>query len=331
MSVDNSQARVLVTGGAGYLGSVLVGRLLADGFSVRVLDNLTYGGNSILAYVSHERFDLAVGDTRKTEDVERALDGVQCVVHLAAIVGDPACARQPQIALDVNKKASESLAERAVARGVSRFVFASTCSNYGKMPVPDGYVTESSPLNPVSLYAELKVDFEKSLLLLRSERFAPTCLRFATAYGLSARPRFDLTVNEFTKELALGRKLDIYGEQFWRPYCHTSDIARAISLVLQSDLSVVSGDVFNVGDTSENYQKKTLAAMIVSELGDSAGQVNYVPREEDPRDYRVNFSKIHDVLGFRVKRRVIDGIREIIAAIDSGTVKEPDSPMYRNV
>lgn len=330
MNPAHTNRPVLITGGAGYIGSVLVGRLLQDGFAVRVFDNLTYGGNSLLAYLPLERFELMVGDTRSSDDLDRALADMNTVVHLAAVVGDPACAQNPQLAREVNRKASEMLAEKAVSRGIEQFVFASTCSNYGKMPVPDGYVNEQSPLNPVSLYAELKVDFESFLLNLQRSGFAPTCLRFATAYGLSPRPRFDLTLNEFTRELTLGKRLEVYGEQFWRPYCHTTDIARACSLVLQAERSRVSGEVFNVGDTEENYQKKTLVAMVASELGSACGPVQFVHREEDPRDYRVDFSKIRNALEFRTKRRVIDGIREIISAIRFGTIKDPESALYRN-
>lgn len=321
---------ILVTGGAGYIGSVLIGLLLSRGYSVRTIDNLSYGGDALLAYISHSNFEAIVGDIGNLKQVDRALENADTVVHLAAIVGDKACQQNPKLATEVNKTASEMLCEKAVARKVKRFLFASTCSNYGKIATSSAYVDENAPLNPVSLYAELKVGFEKHLLGLGKADFAPTCLRFATAYGLSPRPRFDLTVNEFTKELLLGRKLEIYGEQFWRPYCHVVDLARACVLVLEAEPAAVAYQTFNVGDTSENYQKKRLVKMILEKLPDRRENVSYVHRDDDPRNYRVNCDKIQTQLGISITKRVPDGIREILFAINSGLIKDPDNVRYRN-
>jgi nucleoside-diphosphate-sugar epimerase len=212
---------------------------------------------------------------------------------------------------------------------VKRFLFASTCSNYGKMADPDGYVDEDSVLAPVSLYAQLKVKFEKFLLQQTGpDGFVPTALRFATVYGASPRMRFDLTVNEFVKELSLGRELQVFGEQFWRPYCHVADFARAIDLVLKSDAKKVAHKVFNVGDTAENYQKKRIIEEIKKFIPEA--KVEYVSRAEDPRDYRVSFEKIKKELGFAVSRKVPDGIREIKDLIDYKVIANPDDPKYKN-
>ena len=322
---------VLVTGGAGYIGSHLVGRLLTSGHQVRVLDNLTFGGLGILPHLSHRRFEFQHGDLLKQSDLKKALSGVGQIVHLAAIVGDPACAQKPDLAHEVNTDGASHLQDLAVTKGVKRFVFASTCSNYGKMDSGAELVDETSKLNPVSLYAEQKVAFEQRLLAHRSDRFHPVILRFATAYGLSSRPRFDLTVNEFTRELTLKRTLEIYGRQFWRPYAHASDLAAACALALDADTDTVSGQAFNVGDVNENYQKETLVRKIVQELGEGHGKVVYVHKDEDPRDYRVDFAKIRRTLGFNLTYNVTDGIREIAHAIRTGIVMDPDDRLYRNV
>jgi nucleoside-diphosphate-sugar epimerase len=321
---------IMVTGGAGYVGSRVVALLLRQGYRVRVIDRLTYGGEALLPFLSSPQLELRTFDLKEKQAVEEALHGVAGVVHLAAIVGDPACARQPQLARETNKDAAEQLCELAIKSGVRRFVFASTCSNYGKMSDPNGYVDENSDLNPVSLYAELKVGFEKFLMNRRSASFTPVCLRFATAYGLSGRMRFDLTVNEFTRELALGRKLEIFGEKFWRPYCHVADLARACHAALDADENQVSGRAFNVGDTAENYQKQMLAEEISKQIDGAEKLVSYVHKAEDPRDYRVNFSRIQTELGFTLTRRVPDGIAEIIDALKSGIIREPDHPRYQN-
>lgn len=321
---------VLVTGGAGYIGSVLVQLLLNQNRRVRVLDSLMYGGEAIVDLLSHPRFDFVKGDVRDGEAVDRALSGIDHVVHLAAIVGDPACAKEPEVARAVNLEASRQLYRRAEKAGADRFVFASTCSNYGKMDDPDAMVDETSPLAPVSLYAETKVAVER--FLLEQEGGAgplPTSLRFATVYGLSRRPRFDLTVNEFTRELALGRELVVYGEQFWRPYCHVTDLARSVIAVLEAPDETVAYDVFNVGDSGENYTKQMLVDEMCRQMPDS--KIKYVKKEEDPRDYRVDFSKIGRKLGFSITRTVPEGIRQLRRAVSEGFFEDPDHPRYRNV
>jgi nucleoside-diphosphate-sugar epimerase len=194
----------------------------------------------------------------------------------------------------------------------------------------EGFVDETSPLAPISLYAELKVRFERYLLegLLRKD-FIATALRFATVYGLSARMRFDLTVNEFTRDLTLGRELLIFGEQFWRPYCHVDDLAASCITVLEAPSHIVAQNVFNVGDTSENYQKKMLAEELLKVVPNA--RIKYVARQEDPRDYRVRFDKIKHELDFKITKRVLEGIVEIHSALSQGVFTDPYSKTYSNI
>ena len=262
--------------------------------------------------------------------MEQALEGVDCVAHLAAIVGDPACAKDPELSRSTNFEGSKLLYEVANEKGATRFVFASTCSNYGKMDDPDAFVKEDSKLAPVSLYAETKVATEQFLLgQPKDNTTKPTCLRFSTVYGLSLRPRFDLTVNEFTKELALGRELVVFGEQFWRPYCHVYDLARSVVTVIEADADKVAFDVFNVGDTSENYQKQMIVDEIKKQIPDA--NVKYVSKNEDPRDYRVNFDKIRERLGFELMFDVPKGIAQIKEVLEAGFITNPDDNKYKNV
>ncbi len=320
---------VLVSGGAGYIGSVLVRQLLQKGYAVRVVDALLFGGEPILDLLTHPHFSFLKGDIRNAEILKQACEGMDYVAHLAAIVGDPACAAQPEITKETNVLASKSFYQIANAAGVTKFVFASTCSNYGKMPDEAGYVTEDSELAPVSLYAETKVEVEKYLLNQPKDNSCkPTCLRFSTVYGLSLRPRFDLTVNEFTKEVALNRKLVIFGEQFWRPYCHVNDLAASVELIFASPSEKTEFEVFNVGDTGENYQKKMIAEELLKIIPDAT--ISYVSKTEDPRDYRVNFDKIKNELGFKITRKLPDGIREIKQAVCDEFIANPDDIKYRN-
>jgi len=322
--------KVLITGAAGYIGSVLTHQLLQSGCKVRGMDILNFGGESLLSVYNHHNFNFIKGDIRDERDVENALIDADAVVHLAAIVGDPACAAQPELAEETNWQASKTLFELAhQTKSIKNFVFASTCSNYGKMKDGD-FVKEDSPLRPVSLYAELKVKFEKYILESKTRPdFYPTALRFATVYGISPRLRFDLTVNEFIRELATGNELEIYGEQFWRPYCHVDDLAGACVKVLESEPSKTDHNVYNVGVTRENYKKKMIAEELLKLIPDA--KIKYVQKNEDPRDYRVDFTKIKSELGFKITKTVPDGIREIYNLLKDGLLNDPYSHNYKNI
>jgi len=320
--------RVLITGGAGYVGSTLAPLLLAAGHKVRILDRLSYGGESLLGVWSHPDFEFAHGDVRDRETVRNAVSDCDAVVHLAAIVGDPACARDPETARAVNLEASMNLIEESRRSGVRRFVFASTCSNYGKMKDSSQFVNEESELQPVSLYAETKVAVEKSLLASAGDGWCPTPLRFATVFGVSPRMRFDLTVNEFTMEMLTKKHLIVFGEQFWRPYIHVRDAARGIKLILDSPAEQVGGIVFNVGSTDQNLQKQQLVDMIRPYVPDAV--VEFVHKNEDPRDYRVSFARITEQLGFKTTRTVADGIEEVVYLVRNKIIQNFGDERFRN-
>jgi nucleoside-diphosphate-sugar epimerase len=322
--------KVLVTGGAGYIGSVLVRQLLAKGNDVRVLDSLKFGGDALLDIAQHPKFEFIKGDIRNKEDVKKAVKGMDAVAHLAAIVGDPACKKYADEANEVNGQASKDLFLLAQEAGVKRFVFASTCSNYGKMADPNSFVIETSELRPVSLYAELKVAFEKWLLEeMKGSKLCATALRFSTVYGHSPRIRFDLTVNEFTRNVALTGKQEIWGPEFNRPYCHVDDLATSVALVLKSPISKVKSQVFNVGSTDENYTKRMLMEEIAKVIPGT--EAIYVEASDDPRDYRVNSDKIKNVLGFKITKKVPDGIKEIYKLMQSDMVGDTFGQKFRNI
>jgi nucleoside-diphosphate-sugar epimerase len=321
--------KILVTGGAGYFGSVLSLALIEEGHDVRILDNLMYGGRSILPIFGHPRFDFIIGDIRDRSVVERAVEHVDAVVHLAAIVGDPACARDPEAARAINEHGSLQLIRSAQAAGVSRFVFASTCSNYGRMHDTSALATEEHELRPLSVYAETKVAVERALLEQDASPMAGTVLRFATLFGVSPRMRFDLTVNQFVMEMIVHRRLVVYGERFWRPYVHVRDAAGAISAVLKAPVDVVQGQVFNVGHTDENYRKIDLVELIGQRV--RGATIEFVSLADDPRDYKVSFERIRSTLSFRPMRRVIDGIDEVARLIESGVLGNVEEPAFSNV
>jgi nucleoside-diphosphate-sugar epimerase len=319
----------LITGGSGYIGALLAAELRESGREVRVLDSLLHGQEDIAAEQEAAGVEVVRADIRDADARRRALAGIESVVHLAAIVGDPACARDPKAAQEVNVDATRDLVADAAEAGVQRLVFASTCSNYGRMTDPTMPITESGELSPVSLYAEQKVSMEKLILGGGANGVQPTCLRFATVYGVGRRMRFDLTVNEFTRDLWADRDLEVFGEQFWRPYIHVRDAGRAVRTVLDAPVESVSGNVFNAGRSGENYRKLDLVEEIRKQT--DRGSVSYVHRDEDPRDYKVSFDKIRAELGFETLMTVPDGIAEIMASLEAGAFGDPYDGRYRNV
>ena len=331
--MELSVEHVLVTGGAGYVGSGLLRELLSQEYYVTCVDKLMFGGESLLDIWHNDNFTFIKCDVNDWDAFNSILtdNNFDAVIHLAAIVGDPACKLHSDLANKTNWDSSKWLIDRCKEIGISKFLFASTCSNYGKMDDPESYVDEDSKLAPVSLYAELKVKFEQYMLneMTKSDEFVPTSLRFSTVYGISPRMRFDLTVNEFTKDLALDRELVIFGEQFWRPYCHVKDFSNAFITVLKSPTEKVAYNVFNVGDTQENYTKQMLIDEIKKVLPES--KIKYVEKNEDPRDYRVNSDKIKRELGFEITMRVSDGIKEVKRMVQEGVVQDPEDQKYYNI
>jgi len=321
--------RVLVTGGAGYIGSELVRNLLYDGFKVVVFDNLSFGGEALLNFWSNPNFTFIKGDLLNRIEVKNALKGIDYVCHLAAIVGEPPCKKYPELTLKVNWEASVKLYELCEEAKIKKFVFASTCSNYGKMADSTKLLDETGELNPISLYSETKVNFENYLLGLKDSNITRVILRFSTVYGVSPRLRFDLTVNEFTRDAALNKPLLIYGENFWRPYCHVSDLANSVKTALITDKLITANQAFNVGDTTQNYTKKMLMEEIQKVI--PSLKVNYHPVVTDPRDYKVNCDKIRDVLGFKISKTVPEGIREIASLIQNDIISQPFSTKYGNI
>lgn len=316
---------VLVIGGAGYIGSILVRKLLGRGYDVTVLDALLYGDESIRELYGSERFELIRGDLRDIEAVVRALQYADAVVHLGALVGDPACALDEKLTLEINLAATRMIAEAARGFGVQRFIFASTCSVYG---ASDQVLDERSALNPVSLYARTKIDSERVLLALKGDRFAPVILRFGTIYGLSPRPRFDLVINLLAARAVFEKSITIFGGDQWRPFIHVDDAAEAIVKCLEAPLHAVDGQIFNVGSDDQNYQIAQLADLIKALIPDV--QVMRAGEDVDKRNYRVSFAKIRNHLGFTPRHTVADGILEIKAAIEDGRIRDYRDSRYSN-
>ena len=318
-------APVLVTGAAGYIGSILVRRLLDRGYRVRVLDRLLYGDDAIRDILCHPRLEMIAADFRDRMVVARAVQGVSAVIHLGAIVGDPACALDEALTLTTNFEATGILAAAARQAGVRRFLFASTCSVYG---ASDEQLDETSPLNPVSLYADTKIAAERALLNLCDAAFAPVILRFATAYGHSYRPRYDLAVNVMTAKAVTEGQITIHGGDQWRPFVHVDDIARALVLALEAPVETVAGETFNVGADEQNHQLKEVGALIQRLI--PRAQVLTNELVTDKRNYYVRFRKIRETLGFTPCHTLAGSIREMKEALDTGEVVDYRDRRYNN-
>jgi nucleoside-diphosphate-sugar epimerase len=325
---------VLITGGAGYIGSLLTTELLRADYQVTVLDKLLFGGESLVPFLHHPNFHFVKADVTEPRSVKDSLkDGWRkpdALVHLAAIVGFPACqAVGRQVAWRYNVDATKRVFEQAVDLGVERFVFASTYSNYGLSP--DGKpVTEESSLNPQSLYAETKIAAEEFLLSQRDSSCAPLLYRFATLYGISPRTRFDLIVNQFVLEAFTKRQLIIYQRGYSRSFVHIRDVIRGVILGLEAERSKVCGEIFNLGTDEGNYSKDDIVRLILKRMPETFVEYKDLTFGGDMRDITVSFAKIKQVLGFETTLDVDDGVRELLFALKTGIIRNPSDEKYRN-
>lgn len=310
--------RVLITGGAGYVGSRVTAHLLDTGNDVTVFDKLIYGGESLIPFQDRRGFALVPGDIRDSDAVVRALTDVDAVIHLAAVVGEQACSIDPEQTWSINCGGTETLIKAAEEAQIRRFVFVSTCSNYG-VASPNSLATEDSPLNPLSLYAKAKVQAE--LLILGSSRLScATVFRFGTICGISARMRFDLLVSEMAKKAVRREPIQIFAPEAWRPFLHIHDAARAIAHVLQSSVEKIAGRVFNV--VGENYQKRGLVE--IARRHYPRAEISVTDKNSDLRDYRVDGKRFEQELGFRMGRTVEDAFIETAEAVNNGIFQDPD-------
>jgi len=319
---------VLVIGGAGYIGSGLVTKLLNRGHKVRVLDLLFYGTEPIQSVLNHPNLEVIQADFRRVDQLVSCMQGVDAVIHLGAIVGDPACALNQDLTIEVNLMATRTIAEVARGYGIRRFIFASTCSVYGANE-NDELLTESSPLNPVSLYAVSKLASEQVLMAMASDTFSPTCLRFSTIYGLSGRTRFDLVVNLLTAKAVMDGEITVQGGDQWRPFLHVDDAALAVLHTLESPLDRIHKEVFNVGSDEQNRTIQQIGEMI-QQMVPAASLIN-MGSGGDRRDYKASFNKIRTQLGFVPQWTLTEGIRQVIELIASGAVTDYREAKYSNV
>ena len=325
---------VLITGGAGYIGSILTSELLRANYRVTVLDSLLFGGESIVPFLHHPNFHFVKADVTENravrDSLKRGWQKPDTVIHLAAIVGFPACQSVgKQVAWKYNVEATKNVYGQASDMGVERIVFASTYSNYGLSE--DGKpVTEESPLNPQSLYAETKIASEEFLLSQKDSTCAPLLFRFATLYGISPRTRFDLIVNQFVLEAFTKRSLIIYQRGYSRSFVHIRDVVRGVIMGIEAEKEKIRGQVFNLGTDNGNYTKSDIVNFILKRMPETVVEYKDLTFGGDMRDITVSFEKIKRVLGFDTTLTIDDGVREVLFALKSGLIRNPTDDRYRN-
>lgn len=312
---------VLLIGGAGYVGTVITSHFLKLGYKVRALDNFVYKNQeSIQSYLGDENYEFVLGDLGDRAALEKATLGISNVVILGGLVGDPITKIYPESSSIINEKGIQACIDFFDDKKIEKLLFISTCSNYGLINENE-LADENFELNPLSLYAKAKVAAERHLMAKKGKvSYTGTVLRFATAFGLSPRMRFDLSVSEFVRDLYFGKELLVFDEHTWRPYCHVRDFARLIDLVINAESQKISFEVFNAGGEVNNFTKKMIVDTIAAYIPGAV--IKYGANGSDPRNYKVSFNKVKETLGFEPKYTVKDGIEELISAFNIGVYND---------
>ncbi len=305
-----TRKKILIIGGSGYIGTVTVDFFLKQNYQVICIDNLLYGQKSVLKkFQKKKNFQFFNIDLRNSAKLDKFLNKASNVLILAGLVGDPITKKYKKLSQSINYDGIKKFILACKRKkNIKRLIFVSTCSNYGigKKKL----LNEKAKLKPLSYYSKQKVKIEKILIKMKKVHFAITILRFATAFGLSPRMRFDLTINHFVKSLLEKENLKIYDPKTSRPYCHVLDFARAIKTVFESKVEKIDREIFNVGNNKNNFSKQKIVEQISKYI--SKPKIIYLKKGVDKRDYRVDFKKIQKSLNFKTRYSVNFGIREIL-------------------
>jgi len=318
--------RVLVTGGAGYVGSVLVPKLLAAGYRVRVLDLYLYGDHVLDAVWDHPGLEQVKGDIRDTELLRRVLPGCQAVIHLACISNDPSFELDPDLGRSINYDAFFGLVDASKAAGIARFVYASSSSVYGVKPGQD--VTEDLSLEPLTDYSKYKALCEQVLLDRRAPGFTTLTLRPATVCGYSPRLRLDLAVNVMAAHAHFNRSIKVFGGGQMRPNLHIEDMTDLYLRTLEWPDEAIDGRTYNAG--YQNHTVGEIADIVRGVMGEDVGIVT--TPTDDNRSYHISSERIRRDLGFVPRHTIQEAVQDLKEAFLAGRVPDPmTSPMYSNI
>ncbi len=325
LTESQNNKNILVIGGAGYIGSALLKHLLARGYNVRLMDILLYGSEPLKNIIDHPKLEIIRADFRHVNRVYEAMKDMDIVVHLGAIVGDPACDLNQEMTVQINTTATKMIAEIAQHQRIDRFIFASTCSVYG---LSNKILNENSAPKPLSLYAQSKLIAEQTLLNMASPDFHPVILRFGTLYGFSERIRFDLVVNLLTAKAIIDKQILILGGNQWRPFLHVRDAAYGILKIIETPREYVRGEVFNAGSNKQNYRIRDIGHCIKSLI--PSAKIITQQSKMDERDYRVDFTKIKNITGFQPTWTLEQGIQQVEKKLNNGQISNYKNHLYSN-
>lgn len=319
--------KVLVTGAAGYIGTHTVRELLKSGHTVIMVDNNHVGqGVGFLEFIGNANVQIKIGDIRDYDFIEQVTVNIDKIVHLAAIVGEPACDKDEKLAYEINVTGTQNIIKACIKNNIKHLHFMSTASSYGVQD-DETIANEETAVNPISFYAKTKLDMEEEILNATNENFYATIFRPSTVHGMSTRMRFDLLVNTMSKHCYMDKKLSLFGLTLWRPIFWVGDAGRAINLVINSDKEQVANQIFNCGNNSENYQIKEIGEIVASEYKDI--EVTYDSSFRDARSYKVDFSKFEKI-GFRVSKDLRECVKEIKFALEKKIINDPLENKYYN-
>lgn len=331
--LSTNSKTVLITGGGGYIGTHVTEMLLKKGYKIRIFDQFIFGENTISDLKKNKNLEIVKGEIGEWQKLRESLNGVYAVIHLAGLVGDPACIVNKELTIQMNIVSTRIVKELSKDAKIPRFIFSSSCSVYG---ASDELMSEESKLNPVSLYAQTKIDSEKEILNDDSKDFHPTILRLATVFGDSRRQRFDLVANLFVAQAYNDGVITVTGSSQWRPFIHPQDIARVIVKVLEKPEKEVNKQIINVGDDNLNITIGNLAFLVADIVKkDRNGKpVEIIINDDvnDVRNYRVSFKKINKLLGFKATVDFKKGLEEIYNNFKKGKYhRDYKDPLYINV
>jgi nucleoside-diphosphate-sugar epimerase len=327
VQIIHSNSPIVVIGGGGYIGSTLVEKLLKNNSKVRVLDKFTYGKGVFDDLKKNNRLEIIKGDATDLSSLTLALRDAKAVVHLAGIVGDPASMVDDKLTRHMNIISTRMIKETVKGFRIPKFIFASSCSVYG---ASNNSLNERSRLNPLSPYAKSKIDSEKEILQDTFDEFHPTILRFATVFGHSRKPRFDLVLNLFAALAYNNEAIKVNGGNQWRPFIHATDAAQAIIKVIDAPTNKISRKIFNAGDDSLNITIMEAAKIVQSVFKKNGKNVKIIVRKGDAdlRNCIVSFQKIKEQLGFFCQISIEEGISEIAKHFKKRTYKKPYTDSY---
>jgi nucleoside-diphosphate-sugar epimerase len=320
--------KVLVTGGAGYVGSATVRHLLSLDYEVFVIDNLLQGSEGVNCFIGYPTYNFIKGDITDQKLLEEIIKKVDFVVHLAAIVGEGACKKEPDLTRKTNIDGTKKLIDLCSKNKIQRLIFFSTCSSYG---IQDTNImaNEETQLNPVSLYAESKISMEEYLKKNYDPELSYTILRPSTVHGPSPRMRFDLIVNHLCKDAILYNNLEIFGGNLWRPLMWVGEVGRIVDIILKSEISLVKNEIFNLGNTHANMKKKEIAEIIKNKFLPNVN-LKYSGEDQDLRSYKVDFSKIENKLNFKLEKNIEKAVDELLFTLKNKFFSDPENRKYRN-